>query len=296
MKRIHHFLPIMLLCTLSAFKGYAAEEPTAKEYLEQLKKMTDQVENLRADFTNATNELRKLAEFHALNSPPIGSIIAYGGELPSAGSAELQSWETNSGWMLCDGRALKQDDYKELFAVIKQSHGEGYGFVTDIDSAEGQSAMRSLTKKLGRPVLEREVVGRPVKLPGYDFNLPDLRGMFLRGVNGERRDFDQPHQLMDPGATRRTNSFDFGPVAGASVGSYQRDEVGPHTHAFTLHIAKSDVGASYPGGSSPFYEDSPKTKLGIKDNDGIETRPRNVYVHFLIKFAPAEMSESLVTK
>lgn len=53
------------------------------------------------------------------------------------------------GWLLCDGKAYSRNDYSELFATIGTVWGEGDGVTT--------------------------------------FNVPDLRGMFLRGVDGGRQ-------------------------------------------------------------------------------------------------------------
>jgi len=54
-----------------------------------------------------------------------------------------------SGWEVCDGRAVSSSTYPELFANILQAWGAGE------DDAD----------------------------PATDFNLPELRGRFLRGVN-----------------------------------------------------------------------------------------------------------------
>ncbi len=47
---------------------------------------------------------------------PIGTIVAYAGQNPSA----LE----NYGWMVCDGRSLPRTIYKELFAAIGTSFGQ----------------------------------------------------------------------------------------------------------------------------------------------------------------------------
>ena len=57
------------------------------------------------------------------------------------------------GWLNCDGSEVSRDEYEDLFAAIGTAHGEGDGATT--------------------------------------FNLPDYRGMFLRGVdNGAGNDPD----------------------------------------------------------------------------------------------------------
>ncbi|WP_375673930.1 phage tail protein, partial [Bartonella sp. TS82HLJMH] len=62
------------------------------------------------------------------------------------GSFGMQSLP--DGWLLCDGRAYSREAYRDLFLLIGTTWGEGDGVET--------------------------------------FNVPDLRGMFLRGVDNER--------------------------------------------------------------------------------------------------------------
>ena len=90
------------------------------------------------------------------------------------------------GWLPCDGSAVPISQYPALFAVIGTASGNGNGFPTT-------------------------------------FNLPDLRGVFLRGVNGTRID-----GLGDPGDGR--NSEFTGGNSGNAVGSYQGDVFKAHRH------------------------------------------------------------------
>src|SRR5215472_16484252 len=73
---------------------------------------------------------------------PIGSIIAYGGEIDRA-------WEDQNGWLRCDGRLLDNTlpDNVDLFNAI------GFAWGGDGDTK---------------------------------FNVPDLQGFFLRGVDPSR--------------------------------------------------------------------------------------------------------------
>lgn len=66
---------------------------------------------------------------------PVGSIMAYAGALPNF---------EGLGWLVCDGKALSRENYKELWEAI----GAAYGAPSD-----------------------------------SEFNTPALEGMFLRGVN-----------------------------------------------------------------------------------------------------------------
>jgi hypothetical protein len=68
--------------------------------------------------------------------------------------------------------------------------------------------------------------------------LPDMRGVFLRGVDGGRG--------QDPDTGSRSASFSGGNAADA-VGSYQADMFASHSHYFQW-------GNGYIAGASPNYE------------------------------------------
>lgn len=106
------------------------------------------------------------------------------------------------GWLLADGAALLRERYEALYAALDTIHGAGY-------SIDGQ--------KVG------------------DFNLPDLRGRFLRGV-----DLDQTGRSsgQDPEAASREQPR-FGNVrsghSGNAVGTYQPDAMQSHKHVDSGH-------------------------------------------------------------
>jgi microcystin-dependent protein len=50
----------------------------------------------------------QVQSFHALHQPPIGTITGWGGASDPPGDA----------WMICDGRVLSQEKYKDLYAVL----------------------------------------------------------------------------------------------------------------------------------------------------------------------------------
>jgi hypothetical protein len=104
---------------------------------------------------------------------------------------------------------------------------------------------------------------------GAGRNLPDLRGMFLRGVD--------PGGKNDPDFQSRTSwQGELGP----KVGSSQRD-------MFLANHARVGLGSVQEGGSrnsyavatAGFEHDLPSAPEG-----GHETRPKNVYVYYLIKY------------
>lgn len=111
------------------------------------------------------------------------------------------------GWFLCDGSPRSSGDFPALFAAIGQAHGDGSdGTVTD------------------------------------DFNLPDYRGRFLRGVDTS--------EGRDPEAVGRS-PMNVNGNSGDAVGSIQAsatalptngfttDVTDPHNHSFTDFVNPS---------------------------------------------------------
>ena len=105
---------------------------------------------------------------------------------------------------------------------------------------------------------------------GTHFNRPDLRGAFMRGRdNGLGR---------DPNSGSRT-AINSGGATGDAVGSYQADMYASHSHGVPTYNA--GVGDAVLGG----FSGSP---IGYVPNTqasgGSETRPKNAYVLFCVKF------------
>jgi microcystin-dependent protein len=156
-----------------------------------------------------------------------------------------------SGWLLCDGRVVSSGQYPRLYAAISTNWGAG--------------------------------------IPGStnDFNLPDMRGIFLRGVDGNAG--------RDPDKGSRTNSS--GLVVGNAVGSLQSDAFQGHHHGLYYYNYSGAGG----GGSSALIRAAPDefqntngpTKAVREPTiDGThgtprissETRPMNAYVNYVIKY------------
>ena len=127
-----------------------------------------------------------------------------------------------AGYLKCNGAAVSRTTYAALFGRIGTRHGGGDGSTT--------------------------------------FNLPDLRGEFLRGWDDGR-----------------------GTDAGRGLGSWQAQDIQSHTH-------QTVVGQAAGGGSSGLYssgDDYTGTLRSYVDTlaaGGAETRPRNVAFLACIKF------------
>lgn len=157
-----------------------------------------------------------------------------------------------AGWLLCDGSAISRTEYANLYNVIGVSWGAGDGSTT--------------------------------------FNLPDMRGMFLRGVSGESGN--------DPDADERLVLNDNGGNTGNSVGSYQGDAIRNITGAVHNNIqGHGDWGGSSEGAlewtdakGDASWEDNTWGYSGITFDAsrvvpvGSDNRPKNVYVNYIIKY------------
>ena len=139
-----------------------------------------------------------------------------------------------SGWLLCDGQSVSRATYGRLFSAISTNWG----------SANASS-----------------------------FNLPDLRGLFLRGRDGGLG--------RDPDRSARTASGTGG-ATGDFVGSFQSDAFRSHTHTWTHGLQGDDQGS---GGSYDEYTRiSGSSTDSIQATGGNETRPINAYVNYIIKY------------
>ncbi len=96
--------------------------------------------------------------------------------------------------------------------------------------------------------------------------VPDLRGVFLRGLNNGRND-----GLHDPDDERE-------------LGSFQYDQFQSHTHKWGAYQKDSmSNGTRDPIVPGTSYETSPPTQDGDV-RCGSETRPKNIAVNFIIKY------------
>lgn len=153
------------------------------------------------------------------------------GSSPSGSMLAFGGTSAPAGWLLCDGTSYLRASQSALFAVI----GTAYGAAD-----------------------------------GTHFNVPDLRGRFIRGVDGGSGN--------DPDASSRTATNPGGNV-GNNVGSLQSDAFQTHTHGVPFNIS---AGASNVGGGQP-PNDTGQTGAPSSGSFSSETRPKNVYVNYIIK-------------
>jgi microcystin-dependent protein len=121
-----------------------------------------------------------------------------------------------TGWLAADGTAVSRSTYATLFAAIATTYGVGDGSTT--------------------------------------FNVPDLRGYFVRGTG--------------------TNSDG---TASGTFAAKQADELKSHTHTYTF---KTTTGGSLAGGDPNSVGN---TTVNTGATGGTETRPRNIAMFYCIK-------------
>ena len=158
-----------------------------------------------------------------------------------------------TGWLLCDGSEISRTEYANLYNAIGVCWGIGDGSTT--------------------------------------FNLPDLRGLFLRGVSGNSGN--------DEDADGRLVLNNNGGNTGNSVGSYQGDAIRnitgtmtpvrgeqalPSVHTTSGAFESTNSGANggkrteWRGASTITFDASRVVPIG-SDN-----RPKNAYVNYIIKY------------
>lgn len=162
-----------------------------------------------------------------------------GGEMPAGFIAPFAADSTPSGWLSCDGTAVSRTVYDSLFTAIGTTWGVGDGSTT--------------------------------------FNLPDLRGAFLRGT----------------GSHGSETMADGNPFAGPAVGATEGDQM----QGFHAEIGVSTAGTDQPDGdfigdvvgrNSPSREYKAIQNL-VSDGTngdprtGDETRPFAAGIHYCIK-------------
>jgi len=161
-----------------------------------------------------------------------------------------------SGWLPCNGAAVSRSAFAALFAAIGTAHGAGDGLAS--------------------------------------FNVPDYRGLFLRGVDVGAG--------IDPDANSRTAVN--GGNAGDAVGSVQAWATGLPASGFTTttagahsHNVSGSVympqrnptcNGSFPPGTTfflcPTATDTSGNHTHAVTGGDHETRPANAYVQYIIKY------------
>jgi hypothetical protein len=184
--------------------------------------------------------LRELITDIISNMLPIGTIMAYGGDV---GSESIRKDLEQRGWLVCNGESVSCEDYRELFDVIHNYYSG------PPDAAAGNVCREK-------------------------FQLPDIRGRFLRGVNYDAT--DEKDTPRDPDC-REKNNCD-------KVGIVQQDALMKHSHGYrtnTWFWKEGKTGGRYIRGdhtTNSLHHD----RTDIEGNSE-ETRPKNLHVNWIIR-------------
>lgn len=136
---------------------------------------------------------------------------------PAGTVAHFAASTAPAGWIKANGAAISRTAYAALFAVIGTTHGAGDGATT--------------------------------------FNVPDLRGEFVRGLDDGR-----------------------GVDTGRGIGTAQGDENKAHSHSVQAYASGGGSGAGV------YNSTSSASGTVVTTSTGSEARPRNVAMLACIKY------------
>ena len=194
-------------------------------------------------------ETYREVSYSQLPSSPYAEVAYNAFAIPAGVIVPFGGEEVPFGWMLCDGAEVSRTEYANLYNAIGVCWGIGDGSTT--------------------------------------FNLPDLRGLFLRGVSGDSGNDDD--------ANGRIVLNDNGGNTGNNVGSYQGDAIrniigrikaddynivadGVFDHTSTQLNGRHLESQGDPDGHDLLFDASRVVPVG-SDN-----RPKNAYVNYIIKY------------
>ncbi|MBX4335269.1 phage tail protein [Bartonella raoultii] len=164
--------------------------------------------------------------------------------IPSGFIGTFATEKIPDDWLLCDGKAYSRSKYENLFIALGETWGKGNGRTT--------------------------------------FNVPDLRGIFLRGLD-HGKGIDQRRVL----GSFQSESFR------AHTHEGKTDRAGKHSHEYPLIIGKLSPPFSYtaseilssknsvPG--QTYVAGEHEHKISLDYTGGTETRPVNIAVVYAVK-------------
>jgi microcystin-dependent protein len=153
-------------------------------------------------------------------------VLSFGSPGPIGAIVAWPTATAPTGWLECSGAAVSRATYATLFGLISDDYGAGDGSTT--------------------------------------FNLPDLRGRFVRGWDHGA--------TLDPDRASRTDRGDG--TTGDNVGTKQADAFKAHTHTYS--VSSSGEGAVDGDNNGPVNANTGST-------GGNETRPVNINMMYIIR-------------
>lgn len=159
--------------------------------------------------------------------------VPVGTVMPFMGLFEKLAGLTATGWHYCNGDPLNKDQYPLLFDMMGYSCGGS----------------------------------------GASFHLPDMRGVFVRGVDGGRKQDTDAADRTKQGSTDK---------AGDVVGSYQGDQFKKHTHKTKVYTPNDWFSITHSGSNWNPPKDHTAVQTEPQDEGGSETRPKNISAYYII--------------
>lgn len=150
-------------------------------------------------------------------------------------------------WLLCDGTELASSEHQDLFHVIQYSYGGGNG----------------------------------------RFKVPDLRGVFLRGLDSPQGPNSSAGKDSEP--ARAVGSYQ-GDSTKLPNNAFRTSAAGKHSHRF--HVVSDDKGGTddHVAVGDPIADRGWHETSGDGDHDHVvnsggdtETRPKNIAINYYIK-------------
>lgn len=216
---------------ISRTNNTANQVLTSTKYNLDLNTVYSKVNDLPGDcITDATISTSKIQDEAITEAKLAAAVVAK--FMPPGLVLPYGGTSAPTGFLLCNGQAVSRTDYAALFAVIGTAFGSGNGSTT--------------------------------------FNVPDLRGRFIRGVDGGVG--------RDPDRASRT-AMASGGNSGDNVGSVQDDQFESHRHDYTYAAGASGNGQAW----FPSTVDYGVGGLTEPAAGGNETRPINANLNFIIK-------------
>ncbi|WP_417805287.1 phage tail protein [Thalassospira lucentensis] len=160
-----------------------------------------------------------------------GNTVVIGSEIGTVSAFAMPT--APEGWLVCDGSAVSRTDYADLFAAIGTVWGHGDQITT--------------------------------------FNLPDLRGEFVRGFDDGRG--------VDEGREFASGQLDQMQQITGSIGVVSRFNSPEGVFSYTPQAGTTDATSGINNQNKLRFDsaDSPDARVGA------ETRPRNVAMTYAIK-------------
>ena len=149
---------------------------------------------------------------------PDDTVQSTSSVMPAGAILAFAMQSNPNGWIVCNGQSVSKQTFPALFNAIGYTYGGA----------------------------------------GDYFNVPDLRGYFVRGWDNGR-----------------------GVDSGRVFGSNQADEFKSHTHTYTLtYNYQTNVPIGSPNAAQVGF--TPNTNTGA--TGGSETRPKNIAMNYCIKY------------